>query len=227
MNFKKDRFYLILLSLFLAPNTVFASSFECKSPQTVDDKFLLEIDRKYYEVADFSAKFEQISIAVGLNEKSTSQGEVLFKRPGKMNWLYSTPEIQRFVGDGEKLWHYLPKENQATISPFENSFKSDLPVSFLLGIGKLNETFKTSGGCKAAKGTLIKLQPKNKDKTLSELQLLIDDKTKFPIGARIVDLGGNITEIVFTSPDLNSGIKDSAFKFDIPKGVDIIDLRKK
>ena len=107
----------------------------------------------------------------------------------------------------------------------KKAFKSDLPVSFLLGVGRLGENFSLTKACKSEAGTVLNLEAKKPDPNLQEFYLLVDRDKQIPIGAKIVDFGGNETSISFQDVELNTALEDSKFSFDIPRGTDVIDQR--
>lgn len=205
-------------------------SFECK--QEIDKKeyenILSFVEDKYRKVNDLQARFIQNSYFLGLNQKKASSGKVFFKKPGMMDWQYETPQVQRFLADGNTLSFYQPDLNQITLSEFNNSFSSELPVLFLLGVGELKESFDLMSACRTFDGDyLLKLSARSKDANLNEFLLLAAKKDYLPLGARITDVGGNETSIVFYETDVINSIDVEQFKFSPPKGVDIIDNRKK
>lgn len=202
-------------------------SFACQSELAVGtyDALIDAVEKRYGTVADVKAKFVQYSYFAGLDKGEKSFGAVTFRKPGMMDWRYEGPEVQRFISDGTTMWFHQPEDNQVTIAAFNNSFQSDLPVSFLLGLGKIRESFAVERACKAAQGTLIELQPKSEQADLQRLRLLVRSDDYVPIGAQVLDVGGNETSIRLAGLALNSGIKESQFSFIIPKGVDIIDRR--
>jgi outer membrane lipoprotein carrier protein len=224
------RSILLLLSILLALPVQAEEApdpFVCASPLTkAEEAELLDsVTERYERFSDLSASFSQSSYFVGLGKRVKSEGNVRFKKPGMMDWNYSAPDEQRFVADGKTLWFFQPDLNQVTLGEFEDSFSSDLPVSFLLGIGSLQEKFKLLSACRTQAGILAKLGPAAADPNLDEFFLLIDSKTKVPKGAKIIDVGGNETGIVFEDIVLDKELPKEEFRFSIPRGVDIIDRR--
>jgi outer membrane lipoprotein carrier protein len=204
-----------------------ADPFACRenSREVDTDKLLSDVEKGYKTFSGLEAKFDQTSLFLGLNKEVQSSGAVSFKKPGMMDWNYLSPDPQRFVSDGETLWFYQPDVNQVTMGNFTASFDSDLPVSFLLGVGEIRDSFAVASSCVSDAGYVLNLTPKKPDPNLNEFYLLVDSDKKVPIGARIIDVGGNETSIVFKELQLTSKLEDSAFVFSIPRGVDILDRR--
>ncbi len=200
--------------------------FACTKPMPKDklEGILQSVEKRYQSINDLRANFVQLS-SMKLGREERSKGEVFFKKPGKMDWQYTYPEPKRFVADGENLWSYEPAARQATVGDFSESFQTNLPVSFLIGIGKLHESFRAESICKSSRGLLLNLKPLHEDKSLEDFSLAVDEKSSDVIGAKVIDVGGNITTFLLLEPVYNSQIGPEHFMLEIPKGVDIIDYR--
>jgi len=216
---------LIGLLICLSFRPIYAADFGCENPLPTPKGLVEGVEASYLKTSSITADFFQTSFFAGLDKKEASKGTVQFARPGKMNWDYQEPDPQRFVSDGSTIYFYQPKLNQVTLTSFKEAFSSELPVTFLLGLGSLSKSFNALGICKSAEGTLIKLAPKAEDASLSSFTLLVDKTSFSPLGAKIVDLGGNETSILLVAPKFNSSIPAVAFDFKIPLGVDVIDNR--
>src|SRR4051794_39311067 len=71
------------------------------------------VQRRYDGAADFRARFGQTLTNAAFARKTSSGGEVLFKKPGRMRWNYDKPEPKAYVADGTTLWLYEPEDKQA------------------------------------------------------------------------------------------------------------------
>lgn len=200
------------------------AEFDCTG--AVDAKDLLTlVERQYEHINDLAADFRQSSYFLGTDEHKQSGGKVYFLRPGKMDWVYAAPDEQRFVSDGESVWWYQPSLQQANVRTLSQSFVTDVPVSFLLGVGKLHEEFRLESACASSGGVVLTLLPQRPSASLDKFLLLVDPADHSPRGARILDVGGNETSIVFSGIALNKGVEGKRFHFDVPKGTDVIDER--
>lgn len=205
--------------------------FDCHqelSREQIQDEgnLLAKVDKSYAKAAVLSAQFIQKSYFVGLDIEEVSRGNVDFAKPGKMNWQYTFPEKQRFVSNGVVFWFYQPDLNQVTLSDFKQGFQSDLPVSFLLGVGELESSFELKRVCKGDGLYLLDLTPQKEEVSVSSLRLLVREKDFLPQGARILDIGGNETTIYLLNLELGKELPLNKFEFDMPRGVDIIDERQ-
>ena len=229
---------LAIASLLLTPGVQIASVSENGRKPLVCEKtysreeisaILEKVDKAFSEVEWMSAEFSQFSRLVGLGSERRSSGLFFFQRPGKMDWRYLTPQKQRFVANAHlgSAWFYQPELNQVTLADFDLAFDSQLPSTFLLGVGKLSEQFSAKEICIGGGDTLVlRLEPLREDPSLQLFELYVGKKNFRPQGARMLDIGGNETEIRFSGFDFSKEIPKEHFEFVIPRGIDIIDRRK-
>lgn len=218
---------LLLLIPLLAPVDALGASFECSGElsKAAAQKILKTVERRYSEITTINSEFVQSSYFAGLERNQLSKGKVYFATPGKMDWHYLEPERSRFVASGDTIYFYQPEDNQVTIGDFAQTFSSDLPVSFLLGIGRVGERFDLRSACRTSSGVVLRLQPKKPDPGLEEFSLLVDEKEGTPLGAKVLDVGGNETTISLVGAAFNKELPAGQFDFEVPRGVDIIDRR--
>jgi outer membrane lipoprotein carrier protein len=230
MVLPKHSHFLIFLSLFLfRPALAHADSFECQKSinQKVGEETLSLVQERYKGLQDFSSHFFQESYFLGLDKREYSKGTVRLKRPGYMDWNYTEPKEQRFISTGDTLYFFQPDLKQVTVGDFKQSFSSDIPVTFLLGIGEIKDSFTLAEACSTENGTALKLSPKKADDNLQAFILLVRPNDKTPLGARMTDIGGNETTILFQDILWNPGLTVKSFEFIVPQGIDVIDQRVK
>ncbi|MCB9030364.1 MAG: outer membrane lipoprotein carrier protein LolA [Deltaproteobacteria bacterium] len=221
--------YLILSFLLAVNARADLKAFECKKALSVDkaDQILSEVQTKYSGLKSFQARFIQYSFLAALETSELSSGIMSFEKPGKMRWVYEEPEAQEFTADGKSLWFYQPTDNQVLIDSFKTAFQSDLPVSFLMGIGDLRKNFSLKQGCSNQDGTLLSFLPKDRVKTdeLSFFTLMVSSDSFLPIGAEITDVAGNKNSFLFNEMKPNVELASANFSPTFPKGTDVIDRR--
>ncbi|MEZ4753426.1 MAG: outer membrane lipoprotein carrier protein LolA [Bdellovibrionota bacterium] len=219
-----------LSSLALADDP--AGTFNCKGRPALGKELaaekLAEVQTSYSKINGVSAGFVQTSFLAALEMSELSRGNVWFSKPGKMKWHYSEPEEQVFIINKDSLWLYQPEDNQVLVDNLEAMLLSDLPVSFLLGIGDIGKQFNIEESCKSTDGYIFTLKGKNKaDDSLESFKLLVEGSTYYPIGASIKDISGNITSIIFDKPNYSEQLASSNFEIDFPSGTDVYDRRDK
>lgn len=212
-----------LFLLLIGSGVALAESLDCREADDKSRAKLSEVSRSYSKLSSLQADFEQSSFFLGLGDTVVSSGHLAFQRPGRMDWVYRSPESQRFVADGKRVWFYQPDLNQVTVGDFDNAFSSDLPVSFLVGVGEITTSFDLLKFCSGLEREQYFLKPKVEDPNLKNFVLFVEPKSKLPSGARVVDVGGNETQITLTNIRSGTEFKKDRFVFTIPSGVDVID----
>jgi outer membrane lipoprotein carrier protein len=188
------------------------------------DAIVDSLQKNYDQTADFTADFRQETEVKTLNRSLKTSGKMSFKRPGKMLWRYEEPKGQFVLADGKNLYFYQPEQNQIIKSPLKNAFRSDVPLSFLLGLGNLKKDFNITLKSSDEKQYTLRLEPKNESGGFSEVLLAVA-KTSFDIlSVSVRDATNNLTTITLSGLKKGIGLKDSLFTLQIPKGVDVVEL---
>ena len=61
------------------------------------------LQARYQNVRDFTADFVQTYRGGVLRTETRERGTVAVKKPGRMRWIYTSPERKEFVSDGQKI----------------------------------------------------------------------------------------------------------------------------
>jgi outer membrane lipoprotein carrier protein len=209
---------VLLAMLAVYANDGFAA--ESKSADAIVDS----LQKNYEATADFVADFRQETEVKTLNRSLKAFGQVSFKRPGKMFWRYEEPKGQFVLADGKFLYFYQPDQNQVIKSPLKNAFRSDIPLSFLLGIGNLKKDFNAV--LKATEETqyILRLEPKGESGGFSEVLVGVAKTSSDILWVSVRDATNNLTTIRLSGMRKGVGLKDAVFHLEVPKGVDVVEL---
>jgi outer membrane lipoprotein carrier protein len=201
------------------------SDVSVRAAETGDaDAVVDRLQRNYETTADFVANFQQETEVKTLNRSLKASGKLSFKRPGKMLWLYDTPKDQFVLADGKHLYFYQPEQNQIIKSPLKHAFRTDIPLSFLLGLGNLKKDFKATLKAAEEKQFVLRLEPKADAGGYSDIQMGVDKNTADILWLSIRDGAGNLTTLRFAEMRKGVGVQDSLFQLKIPKGADVVEL---
>jgi outer membrane lipoprotein carrier protein len=181
-----------------------------------------KLQARYDSTAGFRADFTQEVESATLGQKVAARGQVYFRKPGRMRWEFVEPE-QLMVSDGKIFWLYQPSEKQVLKAPFQSAFQSNTPVSFLLGIGRIDQDFTVSLTSETQETYSLRLLAKKDPEAIGSLDLEVTTKTFDIIQATITDPLGNTTRLWFSNIDRKIPLKDTFFLFTIPPGVDVVD----
>jgi len=186
------------------------------------------VQARYDQVRDLSADFVQTtrSVALGGGGASDAQevrGRVHFAKPGRMRWEYRSPEPSLVVSDGGTLWIYDPVAKEVQVLTVEAGFLSGAAIQFLLGEGKILETFRVTGkGCEGDPVTLL-LHPRE-PATYERLELAVEAASGEIRETEVIDLFGNRTRVVFEGMSTNQNPPATLFRFEPPEGVRVLEL---
>ena len=209
-------------------------AFACKDAPQLSEaegkEFLEKVQARYVGIESLKGNFQQHSYVAALDESEDSSGEMWFSKPGKMRWEYSQPRKQSVVVNESTLWLYQPDKGQVMVDDIGNVLLSNLPISFMMGVGNLSRDFELRGGCRGPEGAVLSLVPKKakgeSSDALEGFDLLVDTAQFLPKGAKISSLGGNVTSIVFKNVTVDGATLDPRrFVLEYPKGVDVMDRR--
>jgi outer membrane lipoprotein carrier protein len=190
------------------------------------------VQKRYDAAKDFRARFNQTLTNAAFARKTSSAGEVLLKKPGRMRWNYTQPEAKMYLADGATLWLYEPEDKQA----FKQDLKSSqLPaaLAFLAGQGKLKDEFDITfvdPKAKSPYGTprdyVLALSPKTPQAQVKTILFVVDPKTFDVRESVITDQQGNVNDLLFSEIKTNTNIPDATFRWAPPAGVRLIDTAK-
>jgi outer membrane lipoprotein carrier protein len=210
---------LVLPRLAVAETKVAPAGGACPDPATIVQK----LQQRYDGTRTFRAKVRQEMKVASLGVSDVSDGTVVFKKPGKMRWEFTTPRVQQIVSDGTTLWIYQPDDRQVLKAPFRAAFVSTTPVSFLLGVGRITDEFRPEAdarGCTADR-LYVSLKAKSSE-DVGGLAFGVDRATFDIVEAAVTDPLGNVTTVGFSEIARNGDEPDATFAFQVPAGVDVI-----
>lgn len=218
-------FSIIIVHPALAQLRALSCDDSKKLTKSEGESFIEKSQNSYQVLSSLRGSFDQESYMAALDISEIASGKMWFERPGKMRWEYEYPRKQDFIVNNNTFWFYQPDQNQVLVNSIEKAFLSDVPVSFLLGVGSLKETFAFESGCINEDGVVLNLKKKTGDENIKSFSLLVTPDQALPRGARIEDVGGNITSIVIRTPVLNRPFEKSIFEANFPSGTDVADQR--
>ena len=189
---------------------------------------LARIQSRYDEIEDLSASFTQISESVVLagmpaHGPATSGGEVVLAKPGRMRWSYLDPDASVVVSDGEVLWIYDIEAKQATRARVGQGYLAGSALQFLLGDGRLHETFDVKEVACSENRVELELKPQS-PANYEKILVGADMVSGLVTTTSVQDLFGNRTTLTFSSIELNRSPDSSTFVFKKPEGVEVIDV---
>jgi outer membrane lipoprotein carrier protein len=172
----------------------------------------------------FKADFRQLYTVKAYNKTKESQGQVIFKKPGKMSWRY-TNNGNRVVSDGKLVKIYEAENKQMYEQQMENS-QYPAALSFLVGGAKLKQSFKLrkldAKKFKFAGGYVLEGAPKEPTPAYQRILLFVDAQTSQVRRVILLDAQGNRNQFTFDNPVVNVKVEDAEFVFAPPPGTTVV-----
>ncbi|KJK14835.1 outer membrane lipoprotein chaperone LolA [Pseudomonas sp. NPDC087612] len=166
-----------------------------------------------------SANFSQLTLDGTGTQLQETTGQMAVQRPGLFYWHTDAPQEQVVVSDGKNVTLWDPDLEQATIKKLDQRL-TETPALLLSGdVSKISQSFDITSKEQGEVMDFV-LKPKTKDTLFDSLRLsfrrgLVNDM-------QLIDSVGQRTNILFTGVKANEQIPASKFKFDVPKGADVI-----
>ena len=194
-------------------------------PPTDPSAVARAVQQRYDTVSDFSADFVHAYQGGVLRKEAIERGKVVIKKPARMRWTYESPERKVFVADGNRIYSYMPEDKQVIISPVPADDEATTPALFLSGKGNLTRDFTAafSATPDPQPGTVtLTLTPKRREPEYEWLALVVDRGTWRLRKLVTADAQGGRSTFTFTNVRENAGVSEREFRFNIPKGVDVV-----
>jgi len=148
-----------------------------------------------------------------------SQGSFVFQRPGRFRWVYDKPADQVIVGDGQRVWIYDRQLNQVTVRKLATALGST-PAALLAGASGIEQAFALSDA--GEKDGLEWLQAKPRERDAGFERVLLGFDARGLQAMELTDNFGQTTELRFSKLERNPKVNPAEFRFDPPKGADVL-----
>lgn len=215
--YKTSIFLILVFSLFLPISAMEAQTLP------VDD-VVQRMKESREKTRDFSADLHQEKKVSLLREKILSKGKVRFKYPDKFYIEFFPPESSRMAFDGKTLILYYVEEKIA-----ERYRIQDHPVAekYLLftrdPFQKELAEWKISEDREAS--LVMEIRPREKDALFVKTRLWISKKDWVVTGMEMVEKNGDTTLLRYSNIRVNTGLTDSDFEIQLPKGVRVTEIK--
>jgi outer membrane lipoprotein carrier protein len=178
-----------------------------------------------YLITGFSARFVQISTIKAMDISDTATGKLFVKPPGKMRWVYESPDPQIIVSDGENLWIYRPDDNQVMTGKSPSFFGDGRGAGFLSDIGMIRKKFKISlEKAEDPDVYMLKLIPDKNSLEIASIFLYVDKPHFNLVRITTYNAYDDETRVDFFDIEFDQSPNEELFKFVIPEGVDIFGI---
>ena len=168
------------------------------------------------------ADFEQKVYGRGGKLTQETKGSFVFLRPGRFRWTYAKPVDQVIVGDGERVWIYDRDLNQVTVRKLSKALGST-PAALLAGASDVEAAFDLSDAGQRDGLEWLEAKPKERDAGFERISMGFG--TGGVQAMELVDHFGQTTVLRFHNLQRNPKIDPAEFRFEPPKGADVLGER--
>ncbi|OED07228.1 outer membrane lipoprotein-sorting protein [Methanosarcina sp. A14] len=209
---------------------LFASG--CAEKDLSAEQIASQMMDKENNTRDYSYTMHMTSYFGG--ETKESESKTMFKKPNMIKSIVTEPGKENqtvSVSDGNILWSYTPDTN--TVTKIKISKTSELTKNDYTNIidDFLNDTNVTVLGVENVDGRktyLLETTPKENDgdyELIYKTKIWVDQETWMPLRYETYNGDGNRTmKLEIQDLQVNTGLPDSEFKFEVPEGAKIVDL---
>jgi len=148
-----------------------------------------------------------------------SKGSFVFQRPGRFRWVYDKPADQVIVGDGTRVWIYDRGLNQVTVRKLSAALGST-PAALLAGASGVEKAFVLTDAGEREGLEWMEARPREAE---AGFELVRMGFSKDNLEAmELTDQFGQTTVLRFSNLVRNPSVNSSEFRFDPPKGADVL-----
>lgn len=154
--------------------------------------------------------------------QKTSYGQFEFLRPNQFRFQYTQPFEQTIVADGNTLWLYDPDLNQVTARKQQDALGST-PASLIAAgadMQALSQSFYLTAQPAQNGMDWLVAQPRQPDEQVQNIRIGFR-RGQLAI-LEILDGTGQRSVLTFTQWKNNTPLTGAQFKFQAPKGADVI-----
>lgn len=218
---------LVMVALFCLPAPV-------RGAGDPPDPVLVRLQAKIESLRSLRGRFVQRLDSRSLGRALAESGRFAIRKPGAMRWEYEEPERKIAVTDGTTTWLHLVEENEVQIGTYPEGGEGSA-ASLLSGRMRLDRDFTSrrltpeeaagAGPTGVAGGLTLLLEPRAPTEEFESLMLTLDP-VRLEIRAIVLvdSLGGRMT-FEFFDLEENPPIDDAFFRFEIPAGAEVVDMR--
>jgi chaperone LolA len=184
---------------------------------------LERVKKRYDAINDAELKFTQHTRYEVSKLEQRSTGTLFMKKKNKYRVEF---EDRIVVTDGATVWSYNPVQKQVLIDKFKIDPNVVTPEKLLTAAPQ--DYYASLAGTEkigTVQTRVLKLVPKDDNSAVRMMRLWVDEATWLIKKVELVDVGGKQTTYVVNDIKVNTGIPDSRFTYQIPDGVEAVDLR--
>ncbi len=197
--------------------------FAISSAQSVED-IVEEIQERYEGLENLSAEFKQVEIFQLTGSKNETTGKIYVKN-GTQYRLETEDRI--IVTDGVTVWTYSMFNNQVLIDRVKKNDVSVLPRDLLFKYPRdYYSSLLRTEDYEDEEHYVLKLDPKEEiHGYIKSMKIWVNSDSYLISKIEYTDFNENNSTFAIRKIDIKKNLQESLFKFEVPEGVEIVDLR--
>lgn len=207
----------VLSILVLLLTTIATSAQKMATPQQ-QEKIIAEINTQAQKITSLKCDFVQTKILSIMDEQMTSKGQMVFARPNKLRWQYTSPYDYTFIITADKV--YIGKgKNKNSIDLKNNTVFQEI-ARMIAG--------SVTGRCLTEKNdfdvqmqitdeayiALLKPRKNQMRKMFSSIKLTFSKKERIATQVEMIDTNGDNTIILMHNVVQNEHVDNKVFVLD-------------
>ena len=215
----------LLLMLLLISSAMFVAG--CIDKELSAEQIAEKMQQKYDSIEDYSYTM-YITMELG-DQKMIMESDMMHKKPNKFKIFQKQPAETAgsvTVSDGETMWTYNSQQNTVVIIELsEIPEQNEMDYLQLIEM-MLNETSSLAGVENIDGRTAYAIDVAPKDESdlgmFGDVKVWVDKETWIPLKIDMKDADGNlIYSAEYRNFQINTGISDDEFQFEMPEGAEV------
>ncbi|MBK9293771.1 MAG: outer membrane lipoprotein carrier protein LolA [Oligoflexia bacterium] len=199
------------------------------APLKEELKLLKEVEKKYSKTSGITMEVtKKLTIAL-LEKEKKSFGEIKIKKGGFFKWHTVKPEENTILLTPKAVWVIdapMDDQDRTIVLKSKRPKKNQSPaiVAFLMGKGGLTKSYHVVNTAQEEDNNekiRYYLKSKTTHEAVTELEVVINKKTKNVEKVIFVDHIGNNTVLEFDAVEFDKKFDKNEFEFDAPKDAEI------
>ena len=190
------------------------------------EEVIKKVRKRYEKLKRFSADFEQTFEWKLAQETHTFRGTLYLKKPNRFRL---ETETQTVVSDAKQVWTYIHANEQVILTSYSELRGTPKWEDLLFEYGEdYDARYVAMEKVGDKKCHLVELIPKEQDKDADvvRMKVWVDPKEWVVLKVAYVDSNGDGTTYRLSNVAINPKMDDALFSFQVPEGVDVVDMRE-
>ena len=190
---------------------------------TTGQEIVAQIRQTFEKAEALSVEFKRTLYWKMADTRQEVKGKLLLRKPDAFR--LETP-LQVVVTDGRTIWSYGVENEQVIVSPYQRSDDPSSPERILFAYSDAYDAeYVGAEKIRRKLCDVVHLTPKEKDSNIVWMKVWVDRKGKVALKVHFVDVNENEITYELSKIRMNPKLSEALFQFEVPEGVDVVDMR--